>query len=278
MDSTGGGGGSACASPKVSNNNSAFDALTLQTIQDQQHIIERQRELVATLKTRVEELEAHQLRHSNATAIATTHHGVGSSGSYAAEARLQRRIQSIEAENAALKECAAGLRDDLVVAAEHLQTQQLAKEREEAAWKEKVDAAEAKAAATSQLLDAMDRRTTKLSDQVQKLRKEADVRVYEVVQWRSLATTILQHLDKVQSRYAREQVISVEDSVRRYAARQAPALSVSAAASSPSRREGEAEEQAMEANRHMWSRKAQAQQPLKVSSAKPRTENSTGPM
>ncbi|KPI83537.1 hypothetical protein ABL78_7422 [Leptomonas seymouri] len=278
MSDSGQESGTAGAEPDQSMQSGAVSALTMQTILDQQQIIERQRELVIVLKKRVEELEIQQQRQRlqpHATVPAKLQQVSSSSSSYEAGVQLQRRIQSAEKENAELKGCVAGLQDELAAVAGRLQEQRLVQLREELAWKEKLSAAEAKEISTSQMLDVMEQRSIQLTEQVDSMRREADVRLYEGVQWQSLVATIIQRLDEAQGRCVKEQISLIEDSVRRYAARQAPPGGASLASSS--RRVEPEEEKAVAESRHMWSRKAQSQLPLMLCNASPQREHAGSP-
>lgn len=241
----------------------ALNALTLQTIQDQQHIIDRQKELVATLKKRVEELEAaqrtqHQQPPQQSLANTSTRQYIYSSGkSYEVEVQLRRRVQAAETESDDLKAILAEQRDALATATSNFQAQTLTQRREVAAWKEKAESAGARAAAAAQRVEAMEQRTARLTEQLEKARREVEARLYEGVQWRSLALTMTQHLQGDAGRYAREQVNAVEDVVRRYSTRHAHP----AGAAAKNDDMDDDDDAAMVEGRLLWSREAQSPLP-----------------
>jgi cell division protein FtsB len=257
-----------------SGSNSAFSALSLQTIQDQQDIIERQQELVTALKQRIEQLEAQ----SRSTSCAKTQHSGGAAAVYAAEVQLQRRVESAEAEKTQLKEQVTELTTQLALLVDQLRAERICSEKETAAWRAKVRAADEKAAAVAQLIDVMDQRTGRLTGQVDQLRREVEVRMYEAAQWRSLATMAVRHLDGAQGRYARDQIALIEDSVHRFSARQESLRGCCAArgaATSSCRSREEMEEKEMEENRPLWSRTAQPPESYLFNSALRGKANST---
>ncbi|KAG5485845.1 hypothetical protein CUR178_07437 [Leishmania enriettii] len=230
----------------------SLDALTLQTINEQQVIIFRQKELVRTLKERVEELEGQQ-RQATVTASGAAREANGSKGalSCTSEALLRRRAKMLEEENKSLGDRVDELRADLKAISEQLYAQKLHTQKEKDVWRAKASIAEAKGVAVTHLLEAMDKRNRKLFSQLERLRREGEVTAYECAQWRSLATTAVSHLDQANRRYARDQIDSIEEDVHRYAVNRRRSLHVAASAS-VSLDCGTAEE-----TRRMWSRSAQ---------------------
>ncbi|CAC9445033.1 conserved hypothetical protein [Leishmania infantum JPCM5] len=229
-----------------------LDALTLRTINEQQLIILRQKELVSTLKERVEELEAQPWR-ADVKPLEAAHKADGRKGtlSYVSEMQLRRRVKTLEDENKKLSDLVDELRAEVSTISAQLYAQQLHTQSEKDVWKAKVRNAEAKSVATAHLLEATDKRNQQLFHHLEKLRREGEVSAYECAQWRSLATTTASHLDHANRRYARDQINSIEEDVHRYAvnrlrlARVAPSASLSLESETP------------EETRKMWSRSAQ---------------------
>ncbi|KAG5486666.1 hypothetical protein LSCM1_07919 [Leishmania martiniquensis] len=229
-----------------------LDAFTLQTIHGQQVIIFRQKELVRTLKERIEELEAQQ-RQTALKAHTPAREAKGSEGVRfrASEVQLRRRVETLEGESKKLSERVDELRAELNAVSAQRYAENLHYQEEKDMWRAKVSSAETKGAAATHLLEAMDKRNRKLFDQLEKLRREAEVTAYECAQWRSLATTAVSHLDQANQRYARDQMDSIEEDVRRYALNRLRPWQVVASASVPL--DGEMAEE----TRKVWSRSAQ---------------------
>ncbi|KAG5511137.1 hypothetical protein JKF63_07077 [Porcisia hertigi] len=229
-----------------------LDVLMLQTFNDQQLIILRQKELVKALKERVEELEGHQ-RQTDVTLSAASAKAEEKSAtlSYTSEVELQRHVKTLEKENQRLSDLVGELRGELNTVSEQLHAQKHHAQKEMDAWKEKVTNTEAKCVNTAQLLEEVSRRNQKLLELLDRHRGESEVSAYESAQWRSLATTAVGYLDRVKQRYARDQIYSIEEDVQRYASRRLHTLH--AATSTPQLLENEA----LEETRKMWSRSAQ---------------------
>ncbi|TPP43956.1 hypothetical protein CGC20_21730 [Leishmania donovani] len=219
-----------------------LDALTLRTINEQQLIILRQKELVSTLKERVEELEAQPWR-ADVKPLEAAHKADGRKGtlSYVSEMQLRRRVKTLEDENKKLSDLVDELRAEVSTISAQLYAQQLHTQSEKDVWKAKARNAEAKSVATAHLLEATDKRNQQLIHHLES----------SCAQWRSLATTTASHLDHANRRYARDQINSIEEDVHRYAvnrlrlARVAPSASLSLESETP------------EETRKMWSRSAQ---------------------
>ncbi|KAG5487217.1 hypothetical protein LSCM4_07705 [Leishmania orientalis] len=230
----------------------SLDALTLQTINEQQVIIFRQKELVRTLKERIEELEGQQRQATvKASGAAREANGSKDALSCASEALLRRRVKTLKEENKSLSDRVDELRADLNAVSEQLYAQKLHAQKEKDVWRAKASNAEAKGVAVTHLLEAMDKRNRKLFSQLERLRREGEVTAYECAQWRSLATTAVSHLDQANRRYARDQINSIEEDVHRYAVNRRRSLHVAASASVSL--DGETAEE----TRRMWSRSAQ---------------------
>ncbi|KAG5511739.1 hypothetical protein GH5_08048 [Leishmania sp. Ghana 2012 LV757] len=230
----------------------SLDALTLQTVNEQQVIIFRQKELVRTLKERIEELEGQQRQATVKTSGAAREaNGSKDALSCASEALLRRRVKTLKEENKSLGDRADELRADLNAVSEQLYAQKLHAQKEKDVWRAKASNAEAKGVAVTHLLEAMDKRNRKLFSQLERLRREGEVTAYECAQWRSLATTAVSHLDQANRRYARDQISSIEEDVHRYAVNRRRSLHVAASASVSL--DGETAEE----TRRMWSRSAQ---------------------
>ncbi|CAJ1014617.1 hypothetical protein Q4I30_000348 [Leishmania utingensis] len=244
-------GGSGCGSAKATPVG-GLDVLTLQTINEQQLIIFRQKELVSTLKERVEELEDQQREADlKLTEAARKSSVIKGTLSYETEVQLRRRVGTLEGENKKLNDRVDKLCAELSTTSEQLYAQQLRVQKETDVWKAKASNAEAKSVAAAHLLEAMDKRNRKLFNQLEKLRREGEVTAYECAQWRSLAITAVSHLDQDNRRYASDQINSIEEDVRRYAVNRLSSLRVAASASVSL--DGETPEEA----RKMWSRSAQ---------------------
>ncbi|GET85866.1 hypothetical protein, conserved [Leishmania tarentolae] len=247
-DTLGGNGGTRDDAPLVG----VFDALTLQTINEQQLIILRQKELVSTLKARVEELESQQ-RRADVTPLETVHKTDKSDSTlpYASEVKLRRHLKTLEDENKKLTNLVDELRAAVSTISEKLQVQQLHTQSEKDVWKTKVSNAEVKNAATAHLLEVSDNRNQQLVHQLEKLRIEGEITAYECAQWRALATTAVSHLDEAHRRYARDQIGSIEGDVRRYAVSRLRSVRTAEADSLSLDRE------MPEETRKIWSRSAQ---------------------
>lgn len=228
------------------------DALTLQTINEQQLIILRQKELVSTLKECVEELGA-QLRRAGVKPLEAAQKEDGCKGtlSYVSEMQLRRRVRTLEDENKKLSDLVDELRAEVSAISAQLCAQQLHTQSEKDVWKAKVSSAEAKSVATAHLLEATGKRNQQLVHHLETLRREGEVSAYECTQWRSLATTAVSHLDHANQRYARAQINSIEEDVHRYAVNRLRLVRVAASASL-SLDSGTPEE-----TRKIWSRSAQ---------------------
>lgn len=229
-----------------------MDALTLQAINEQQLIILRQKELVSTLKERVEELES-QLRRVDVKPPEAAHKADGRKGtlSYVSEMQLRRHVKTLEDENKKLSDLVDELRAEMGTISAQLYAQKLHTQSEKDMWRAKVSNAEAKSVATAHRLETTEKRNEQLVHHLEKLRREGEVSVYECAQWRSLVTTAVSHLDHANRRYARDQINSIEEDVHRYAVNR---LRLARAAASPSLlRDSETPEE----TRKMWSRSAQ---------------------
>ncbi|KAK7199056.1 hypothetical protein NESM_000873900 [Novymonas esmeraldas] len=240
-------GGDVRAAVAVGSADRDVDALKLQTIAEQQHIILRQRELVCALKAHIEGLEHHQQQQQQQQQNRPSAGDV--SISYTSEVLLRRHASTLEVENAALYHRVEELCAELRTLAAQLQDSQRSVQAEKDASGALAQRAEVDGAAAAQLVEAAERRTRRLHYQLEGLRRDSAVVAYECAQWRALATTAVGHLDPANQRYAALQIQAIADDVRRFADSRLPTPAAPAASlgdTAPS-----------EATRRLWSRSAQ---------------------